>query len=261
MEGPHLMNLDGLTALVTGGASGLGLAAARRLVGEGCHVVIMDLPSSRGRDVTEELGGKTVFSPGDVTSPDDVSAAVTAAEEMGPLRALVHCAGIGTAVRVVDKDGTPGSLVDYTKVITVNLVGTFNVLRLAATSMAGNDVVDGERGVCVLTASIAAFEGQIGQIAYSSSKGGVVGMTLVAARDLARSLVRVCSIAPGIMDTPLLGNLLREDIKASLAATVPNPSRLGHVDEFADLAVTILRNGYLNGETIRLDGALRMAPR
>jgi NAD(P)-dependent dehydrogenase (short-subunit alcohol dehydrogenase family) len=255
------MNLDGITALVTGGASGLGLASARRLLREGGNVVMMDLPSSRGKDRADELGGKTVFAAGDVTSADDVSAAVAAAEELGPLRALVHCAGIGNPVRLVDRHGNPGSLEEYTRVVTVNLVGTFNVLRLAAASMAKNEEIDGERGVCVLTASIAAFEGQIGQIAYSASKGGVVGMTLVAARDLASSRIRVCSIAPGIMDTPLLGNLLREDMKAGLAATVPNPARLGDVDEYADLAVTILRNGYLNGETIRLDGALRMAPR
>ncbi len=255
------MNLDGITALVTGGVSGLGLASARRLIREGGNVVIMDLPSSRGKDVSLELGGKTIFAPGDVTSPDDVTAAVAAAEEIGSLRVLVHCAGIGDAVRLVDKHGDPGSLEIYTRVITVNLIGTFNVLRLAAASMAKNDEIDGERGVCVLTASIAGFEGQIGQIAYSASKGGVVGMTLVAARDLASSRIRVCSIAPGIMDTPMLGNLLRADIKASLSATVPNPPRLGDVDEFADLAATIVRNAYLNGETIRLDGALRMAPR
>jgi NAD(P)-dependent dehydrogenase (short-subunit alcohol dehydrogenase family) len=255
------MNPDGSTALVTGGASGLGLAAARRLIREGANVVIMDLPSSPGKDVSEELGGTTIFTPGDVTSPDDVAAAVAAAEEIGSLRILVHCAGFLDAVRLVDKRGDPGSLEIYTRVITVNLIGTFNVLRLAAASMAKNDEIDGERGVCVLTASIAGFEGQIGQIAYSASKGGVVGMTLVAARDLAGSRIRVCSIAPGIMDTPMLGGLLSEDIKAGLAATVPNPPRLGNVDEFADLAATIVRNGYLNGETIRLDGALRMAPR
>jgi NAD(P)-dependent dehydrogenase (short-subunit alcohol dehydrogenase family) len=255
------MNLDGITALVTGGASGLGLAAAQRLVADGAHVVILDLASSRGDEVAKELGGKTRFVGGDVTSPDDVSAAVAAAEEIGPLRGLVHCAGIGNAVRLVNKDGSAGSLEDYTKVINVNLVGTFNVLRLAAASMAKNDEDEGgERGACVLTASIAAFEGQIGQIAYSSSKGGVVGMTIVAARDLARARIRVCTIAPGIMDTPLLG-ALRDDIKASLSATVPNPSRLGTTAEYADIAATILRNRYLNGETIRLDGALRMAPR
>jgi NAD(P)-dependent dehydrogenase (short-subunit alcohol dehydrogenase family) len=255
------MKLDGITALVTGGASGLGLAAAQRLVAEGAHVVVLDLPSSPGEAVAQDLGGKTRFVAADVTDPDQVSAAVSAAEEIGSLRALVHCAGIGNAVRLVHKDGSAGSLEEYTKVINVNLIGSFNVLRLAAASMAKNDEdADGERGACVLTASIAAFEGQIGQIAYSASKGGVVGMTIVAARDLARARIRVCTIAPGIMDTPLLGSL-RDDIKASLSATVPNPSRLGLTAEYADVAATILRNGYLNGETIRLDGALRMAPR
>jgi NAD(P)-dependent dehydrogenase (short-subunit alcohol dehydrogenase family) len=254
------MKLDGITALVTGGASGLGLASATRLVNEGANVVLLDLPSSRGEQVAQELGGKTVFAPGDVTNPDDVSAAVAAAEAIGPLRGLVHCAGIGNAVRLVNRDGSPGSLEDFTKVVNINLIGSFNVLRLAAASMAKNDEVDGERGACVLTASVAAFEGQIGQISYSASKGGVVGMTIVAARDLARARIRVCTIAPGIMDTPLLG-ALRDDIKESLAATVPNPSRLGTTAEYADIAATILRNGYLNGETIRLDGAIRMAPR
>jgi NAD(P)-dependent dehydrogenase (short-subunit alcohol dehydrogenase family) len=189
-----------------------------------------------------------------------VSAAVAAAEQIGPLRALVHCAGIANAVRVVDRHGKPGPLEEFTRVITVNLVGTFNVLRLAAASMAKNDDIDGERGACVLTASVAAFEGQIGQIPYSASKGGVVAMTIVAARDLASARIRVCTIAPGIMDTPLLGSL-RDDIRASLAATVPHPSRLGSADEYADMAATILRNAYLNGETIRLDGAIRMTPR
>jgi NAD(P)-dependent dehydrogenase (short-subunit alcohol dehydrogenase family) len=172
----------------------------------------------------------------------------------------VHCAGTGNALRVVGKDGTPGDLDAFAKIININLIGSFNVLRLAAAAIAKNEPIDGERGACVLTASVAAFEGQIGQIAYSASKGGVVGMTIVAARDLASHNIRVCTIAPGIMDTPLLG-ALRDDIKASLGATVPNPARLGRVEEFADIAATVLRNGYLNGETIRLDGAIRMAPR
>jgi NAD(P)-dependent dehydrogenase (short-subunit alcohol dehydrogenase family) len=254
------MKIDGITALVTGGASGLGLASAQRLAREGANVVIVDLPSSNGAAEAAALGGKSTFVPADVTNPDQVSEAIAAAEAIGELRALVHCAGIGNAVRLVNKDGSPGSLEEYTRVINVNLIGSFNVLRLAAASMAKNEVVDGERGACVLTASVAAFEGQIGQIAYSASKGGVVGMTIVAARDLARANIRVCTIAPGLMDTPLLGSL-RDDIKASLAATVPNPPRLGMVEEFGDLAATIVRNGYLNGETIRLDGAIRMAPR
>jgi NAD(P)-dependent dehydrogenase (short-subunit alcohol dehydrogenase family) len=254
------MKIDGITALVTGGASGLGLASAQRLAREGANVVIVDLPSSNGAAEAAALGGKSTFVAADVTNPDDVTAAIAAAEGIGELRALVHCAGIGNAVRLVNKDGSPGSLEEYTRVINVNLIGSFNVLRLAAASMAKNEVVDGERGACVLTASVAAFEGQIGQIAYSASKGGVVGMTIVAARDLARANIRVCTIAPGLMDTPLLGSL-RDDIKASLAAPVPNPPRLGMVEEFGDLAATIIRNGYLNGETIRLDGAIRMAPR
>jgi NAD(P)-dependent dehydrogenase (short-subunit alcohol dehydrogenase family) len=253
------MELTGITALVTGGASGLGLASAQRLRAEGANVVIFDLAGSPGEAVAAEHG--FTFSPGDVRDPEEVSAAVAAAERIGPLRALVHCAGVADAVRLVNKDGSPGSLDDFSRVVQINLIGTFNVLRLAAASMARNDEdANGERGACVLTASIAAFEGQIGQAAYSSSKGGVVGMTLVAARDLARARIRVCTVAPGIMDTPMLGGL-REDIRESLAATVPNPSRLGRTDEFADMAATILRNGYLNGETIRLDGANRMAPR
>jgi NAD(P)-dependent dehydrogenase (short-subunit alcohol dehydrogenase family) len=255
------MNLDGSTALVTGGASGLGLAAAQRLVAEGANVVIMDLPSSRGKDAAAELGGRTVFAGGDVTSADDVSSAVSAAEQLGPLRALVHCAGIGNAVRLVGKDGSPGSLDDFTKVITVNLVGTFNVLRLAAAAMLGNEPDDeGERGVCINTASIAAFDGQIGQLAYSASKGGIVGMTLPAARDLAQTGIRVMTIAPGLFDTPLLAGL-PEEARAALGEQVPHPHRLGRPDEYAELAAHIVANPMLNGEVIRLDGALRMPPR
>ncbi|ADP81246.1 SDR family NAD(P)-dependent oxidoreductase [Pseudofrankia inefficax] len=254
------MNLDGTVALVTGGASGLGAASAARLIDEGARVVILDLPASRGKEVAAELGPLATFAPGDVAEPDDVEAAVRTAEGIGPLRALVHCAGIGNAIRLVGRDGTPGTLEDFTRILRVNLVGTYNVLRLAAASMAKNEEIDGERGACVLTASVAAFDGQIGQIAYSASKGGVAAMTLVAARDLANRRIRVCTIAPGLLDTPLLGRL-REDIRLALAATVPNPQRLGQPAEYADLATTILRNAYLNGETIRLDGALRMAPR
>jgi NAD(P)-dependent dehydrogenase (short-subunit alcohol dehydrogenase family) len=251
------MNPDGITALVTGGASGLGLASARRLIREGANVVIMDLPSSHGKDVSEELGGTTIFTPGDVTSSDDVAAAVAAAEELGSLRVLVHCAGVGDAVRLVDKRGDPGSLEIYTRVVTVNLIGTFNVLRLAAASMAKNDEIDGERGVCVLTASIAGFEGQIGQIAYSASKGGVVGMTLVAARD--RPVPESgCADRARDHGHAMLGGLLRD---TRLASPRPCPTRL------ASATSTIRRPGRHDRaqwlpqrETIRLDGA-PLAPR
>lgn len=255
------MDVDGITAVVTGGASGLGLATVRRLVDGGASgVVIADLPSSDGRAVAERLGAWVRFVAADVRDPDGIEAALDAAESLGPVRALVHCAGRGGAVRIVHKDGSPGSLETYTEVVNVNLVGTFNVLRLAAARMARNEPVDGDRGVCVLTASVAAFEGQIGQIPYASAKAGVVGMTIVAARDLAGRGIRVCTIAPGTFDTPLL-NRLPDDVRASLAKTVPHPSRLGQPDEYAKLAMHIIGNGMLNGETIRLDGAIRMAPR
>lgn len=255
------MDVNGITAVVTGGASGLGLATVRRLIGGGAAgVVIADLPSSNGESVAKELGGRVVFIAADVRNPDEVSAALDAAETFGPIRALVHCAGRGGAVRLVNRDGSPGSLEIYTEVVGINLIGTFNVLRLAATRMARNEPLDGDRGVCVLTASVAAFEGQIGQIPYASAKAGVVGMTIVAARDLAGKGIRVCTIAPGTFDTPLL-NRLSDDVRASLAKTVPHPSRLGQPDEYAKLALHIIDNGILNGETIRLDGAIRMAPR
>jgi NAD(P)-dependent dehydrogenase (short-subunit alcohol dehydrogenase family) len=189
-----------------------------------------------------------------------MEAVFDAAEEAGPLRVLVHCAGRGGPVRVLDRDGAPGSLQTYAQIIAVNLVGTFNALRLAAARMAGNEPLDGDRGVCVLTASVAAFEGQIGQIPYASSKAGVHGMTIVAARDLASRQIRVCTIAPGTFDTPMLARL-PDDVKAALARAVPHPSRLGSPDEYAKAVMHIVDNGMLNGETIRLDGALRMAPR
>jgi NAD(P)-dependent dehydrogenase (short-subunit alcohol dehydrogenase family) len=198
--------------------------------------------------------------PADVTSETQMTDAYDAAEALGPLRALVHCAGRGGALRLVEKDGSPGSLELYTQVVTVNLIGTFNVLRLAAARMAKNEPLDGDRGACVLTASVAAFEGQIGQIPYASAKAGIVGMTIVAARDLASKQIRVCTIAPGTFDTPLLARL-PDAVKDSLAATVPHPSRLGDPGEYAALALHILSNPVLNGETIRLDGAIRMAPR
>lgn len=254
------MRLEGLTTAVTGGASGLGLATARRLLKEGGRVTLIDLPGSDGERVAAELGEYATFAPADVTDADQLAAALDIADARGGLRGLVHCAGAGRRMRILDKDGSAGSLEDFEFVIRLNLIGSFNALRLGAERMARLDVVDGERGAIVLTASVAAYEGQIGQINYTASKAGVVGMTLTAARDLASRDIRVCTIAPGIMDTPLLARL-REDVRASLEATVPNPARLGHVDEFAHLAGTILENGYLNGETIRLDGAIRMAPR
>ncbi|GAB3387190.1 SDR family NAD(P)-dependent oxidoreductase [Amycolatopsis echigonensis] len=255
------MQLENLTTAITGGASGLGLATARRLVKAGGRVTLIDLPASDGAAVAAELGDRARFVAGDVTDPDSFAAALDEAETQGEgLRGLVHCAGSGRKMRILDKDGKAGSLEDFEFVIKLNLVGSFNALRLGAERIARRDVVDGERGAIVLTASVAAFEGQIGQINYAASKAGVVGMTLVAARDLASKGIRVCTIAPGIMDTPLLGRL-RDDVRAALAASVPNPHRLGTTDEFALLASQILENGYLNGETIRLDGAIRMASR
>jgi len=255
------MDIKGITAVVTGGASGLGLASAERLLdGGAARVVLVDLPGSDGAAVAERLGPAVAFAAADVRDAAAVDAALDLAEEAGPLRALVHCAGRGGAVRLVDRDGAPGSLELYSEVVTINLIGTFNVLRLAAARMARNEPLDGDRGVCILTASVAAFEGQIGQIPYASAKAGIVGMTIVAARDLAGKAIRVCTIAPGTFDTPLLARL-SEDVKASLAKTVPHPSRLGQPAEYARLAQQIIENPMLNGETIRLDGAIRMAPR
>ncbi|MGY4101856.1 SDR family NAD(P)-dependent oxidoreductase [Nocardia sp. R16R-3T] len=254
------MNLQGVSAVVTGGASGLGRATAEDLVRRGAHVVIVDLETSNGALVAKELGENVTFAPADVRDPDAVGRALDTAQAQAPLRVLVHCAGRGGALRLVGRDGEPGSLDLYTEVVTINLIGTFNVLRLAAARMATNEPIDGERGVAVLTASVAAFEGQIGQVPYASAKAGIVGMTIVAARDLASKLIRVCTIAPGTFDTPILARL-SEEVRSSLAATVPHPSRLGHPEEFARLALSIVDNPMLNGETIRLDGAIRMAPR
>jgi NAD(P)-dependent dehydrogenase (short-subunit alcohol dehydrogenase family) len=254
------MDLNNSSALVTGGASGLGLATVEALVARGVAVTIVDLPQSPGKDVAERLGELVTFSPADVRDEAAVDAALDLAVSRAPLRALVHCAGRGGTVRLVNRDGSPGDYDLYREIVDINLVGTFNVLRLAAARMVAQEPVDGERGVCVLTASVAAWEGQIGQIPYASAKAGVVGMTLVAARDLSRSLVRVCSIAPGVFDTPIL-NRFSDEIKAGLAAQVPHPARLGQPPEFASTAMHILDNPMLNGETIRLDGAIRMAPR
>jgi NAD(P)-dependent dehydrogenase (short-subunit alcohol dehydrogenase family) len=254
------MNFSNNVALVTGGASGLGLATAKRLRQRGMSIVIADLPSSNGANVAREFGDQARFVAADVADTAQMNAACDAAEELGTLRALIHCAGRGGAVRLVERDGSPGSLDTFEAVIRTNLIGTFNALRLAAARMARNELEEGDRGVCVLTSSIAAYEGQIGQVPYASSKAGIVGMTLVAARDLAGKGIRVCTIAPGIFDTPLLARL-PEDVRASLGKSVPHPARLGVPDEFAALAVHILENTMLNGETIRLDGALRMQPR
>jgi NAD(P)-dependent dehydrogenase (short-subunit alcohol dehydrogenase family) len=246
-------------ALVTGGASGLGLATVKELHANGARVVILDLPSSRGKEVAGELGDRAVFSPGDVTSPDSVTAALDAAAGLGTLRITVNCAGIGNGIRTVSKKG-PFPLDAFTKVINVNLIGTFNVIRLAAERISQAPDAGEERGVIINTASVAAFEGQIGQAAYSASKGGIVGMTLPIARDLASLKIRVVTIAPGLFHTPLLAGLPHEAI-ASLGAQVPHPSRLGDPAEYAALARHIVENPMLNGETIRLDGAIRMGPR
>jgi NAD(P)-dependent dehydrogenase (short-subunit alcohol dehydrogenase family) len=254
------MNFSGGSILVTGGASGLGLATARRLASPGARVVIVDLPTSTGAEVAKELGDHITFAAADVTDPVAVSAALDTAEDYGPLRALVHCAGRGGALRLVERDGEPGSLELFETVVWINLIGTFNVLRLAAARMARNEPVDDERGVCVLTASVAAWEGQIGQVPYASAKAGIVGLTLVAARDLASKLIRVVSIAPGLFDTPILDRV-PAPVRESLAASVPHPRRLGRPDEFAALAQHVIENPMLNGEAIRLDGAIRMPPR
>jgi NAD(P)-dependent dehydrogenase (short-subunit alcohol dehydrogenase family) len=255
------MQIGGSGALVAGGASGLGEATARRLHAEGAHVVIADVQQDRGRALAGALGERARFVSVDVTNPDEVQAAVgAAAEQPVPLRIAVSCAGIGWAGRVVGKRGAH-ALEPFETVIRVNLIGTFNVMRLAAAVMVENEPAEsGERGVCVNTASIAAFDGQIGQIAYAASKGAIVSMTLPAARDLAPLGVRVCAIAPGTFDTPLLTNL-PEEAREALRKVVPFPKRFGRPDEFAALVTHIVENGMLNGEVIRLDGALRMPPR
>ena len=254
------MHLSNMSAVVTGGASGLGLATARQLAARGVMVVIADLNQELGAAAVADLQGQARYVHADVCDAAQMARVFDAAQVLGTLRALVHCAGGGGAVRLVEKDGEPGSLEKFEAVVRLNLVGTFNTLRLAAARMAKNEVITGERGACVLTASVAAFEGQIGQISYASAKAGIVGMTLVAARDLAQRLIRVCTIAPGLFDTPLLARL-PEHVKASLGASVPHPARLGHPDEYALTALHILENPMLNGETIRLDGAIRMQPR
>jgi NAD(P)-dependent dehydrogenase (short-subunit alcohol dehydrogenase family) len=254
------MRLDGKTALVTGGASGLGRATAEELHRGGANVVIVDLGSSPGEAVAKELGDRARFAPTDVTSEPEVQAAVRrAAEDFGALHIAVNCAGIGWAQRIVDRGG-PHSLEAFAKVVEVNLIGTFNVMRLAAAQMSAQEPEGEERGLLVNTASIAAYEGQIGQVAYAASKGGIVSMTLVIARDLAARLIRCVTIAPGTMDTPMLA-LLPDDARRALAEAIPNPSRLGKPTEYAALVRHIVENPFINGEVIRLDGALRMQPR
>ena len=254
------MKLQNSSAVVTGGASGLGLATVRRLIEQGAQVVIADLPTSNGQEVAAQLGHKVRFVPADVTSETEMQTVVATAVDIAPLRVLVNCAGRGGALRILDKEGQPGALDFYENIVRINLIGTFNALRLAAAAMAKNEPADGDRGVCILTSSVAAWEGQVGQIPYASAKAGIVGMTLVAARDLAQRAIRVVTIAPGIFDTPILARL-PENVKASLSASVPHPPRLGQPDEFARLALHVVDNPMINGETIRLDGAIRMAPR
>jgi NAD(P)-dependent dehydrogenase (short-subunit alcohol dehydrogenase family) len=246
-------------AIVTGGASGLGEATTRRLHEGGAAVVIIDLPSSPGEALAAELGDRVRFCATDVRNEAQVQAAISAAKELGDLRVVVNCAGVGTPGRVVGRNG-PMNLDDFRNVIDINLIGTFNVLRLAAAAMLENEPVDGDRGVIVMTASIAAYDGQIGQAAYAASKGGIVALTLSAARDLADKLIRVVTVAPGTFATPMLAGLA-DDVTAALEAQVPHPSRLGQPREYASLVAHIVDNGMLNGEVIRLDGALRMPPR
>ena len=255
------MNIEGKVALVTGGASGLGLATVEALHAAGASVVIVDLPSSDGETVAKELGERARFAAADVTAEADVQAAVdVAADELGGLHIVVNCAGVGFPGRVLTRDGTAVDLERFEFVVRVNLIGTFNVIRLAAQQIAKQEPDGEERGVIVNTASIAAFDGQIGQAAYSASKGGIVGMTLPLARDLSSRLIRCVAIAPGTFDTPMLAGL-PEEARKSLAADIPHPRRLGNPVEFAALVRHIVENPMLNGEVIRLDGALRMKPK
>ncbi len=254
------MQIKGQAALVTGGGSGLGEATARELARLGAKVAVLDVNLDNAKKVAADIGGIALQA--DVTSGPSMEAALAeAAAAHGPARILMQIAGIGTAKRVIGKDGNAASLEDFAKVVNVNLIGTYNAARLFAAACAKLEPMEeGERGAMVFTASVAAFDGQVGQQAYSASKGGVVGMTLPMARDLAQHGIRVCTIAPGLFNTPLM-RTLPEPVQQSLAASIPFPSRLGKPEEFAELACHIVSNGHLNGEVIRLDGALRMAPR
>jgi NAD(P)-dependent dehydrogenase (short-subunit alcohol dehydrogenase family) len=253
------MSLNNTSALVTGGASGMGEATARRLAAEGARVVIVDRDAAKGEAVAKDIGG--LFCEADITEDASTKAAVDAAVELAPLRTVIHCAGVGWAERTINRAGEPHDLDRFRKIIEINLIGTFNVLRLAASGMAPNEPDEnGERGVIVNTASVAAFDGQIGQAAYSASKGGVTSLTLTAARDLSAVGIRVLTIAPGLIDTPLLGTL-PEDARTALAQSVLFPKRLGTPDDFASLALELVRNPYLNGEVIRMDAGIRMPPK
>lgn len=253
------MNIEGTSIVVTGGASGLGAATARRVAAAGAHVVVVDLQDDKGDALARELSGAYVHA--DVTNEAEVQAAIDAAVEMGPLAGLVNCAGIGPPARTLDRDGQPHDLARFELVLKVNLIGSFNAIRLAAAAMAKNDPQgDNECGAIVNTASVAAYDGQIGQAAYSASKGGIVGMTLPIARDLSSVGIRVNTIAPGIIDTPLLAGL-PEPARESLGQQVLHPKRLGRPDEFADLALLLLTHSYMNGESIRMDGGIRMGPK
>jgi NAD(P)-dependent dehydrogenase (short-subunit alcohol dehydrogenase family) len=255
------VELQNSVAMVTGGASGLGEGCTRRFVSQGAKVIIVDRDAERGAALASELGGAVRFAQTDVTSEAEVQAAInTAVEAFGGLHIVVNCAGVAWAGRTVSKEG-PHPLDLFETVIRINLIGTFNVIRLAAAQMSTNSPNDnGERGVIINTASVAAFDGQVGQAAYSASKGGIVGMTLPVARDLSRLAIRVMTIAPGIFNTPMVG-LMTDEVRASLASQIPFPARFGQPDEYARLTQAIIENPYLNGEVIRLDGAVRMASR
>lgn len=256
-----MLDINGASAIVTGGASGLGAATARLLSKAGAKVVVVDLNDDLGNAVASEIGGK--YAKADVSNEEQVQAAVDAASGMGPLRVLINCAGLGSAARTVGRDGTPFDLKNFEFVIKVNLIGSFNCLRLAASAMSKTEALEGgERGAVVNTASVAAFDGQIGQAAYSASKGGVVGMTLPIARDLAAIGVRVNTIAPGLIDTPIYGQgEASEAFKANLGRNVLFPNRLGTPEEFATMAMELVTNSYMNAEVIRVDGGIRMPPK